>query len=122
LAEKVVEAGIPLDDLYLDPLIFPLANDVNSAKASLTAIAKIMEMIPDVHTTCGLTNVSFGLPNRKLINRTFLITAIAYGLDSAILDPTDRNLYGALKTAVMVMGKDRFCMNYIAAFKQGRLE
>jgi 5-methyltetrahydrofolate--homocysteine methyltransferase len=122
LVEKVSAAGIPLDNLYIDPLIFPLANDVTSAGASLTAITKIMAMHPGVHTTCGLTNVSFGLPSRKLINRTFLVTAIAHGLDSAILDPTDPQLYGALKTAVMVMGKDRYCMNYLAAFKQGRLE
>jgi len=76
---------------------------------------------PGVHTTCGLTNISYGLLERKLVNRTFLISAIAFGLDAAILDPTDKKLYGALKTAVMVMGRDNFCMDYIAAFRQGRL-
>ncbi|MBU4316331.1 MAG: dihydropteroate synthase [Proteobacteria bacterium] len=121
LAEEMTAAGIPLSDLYIDPLVFPLANDIHSAKATFTAITKIMEMLPGVHTTCGLTNVSFGLPGRKLINRTFLITAMASGLDAAILDPTDNLLFSSLEAALMVLGKDRFCMNYLAAFKKGRV-
>ena len=121
LVEESVSAGVPLNDLYIDPLIFPLANDTKAALAALEAISRIMNNHPGVHTTCGLTNISYGLPERKLVNRTFLISAIAFGLDAAILDPTDKKLYGALKTAVMVMGRDNFCMDYIAAFRQGRL-
>ncbi|MBW2622526.1 MAG: dihydropteroate synthase [Deltaproteobacteria bacterium] len=121
LVEKSVSAGVPLDDLYIDPLVFPLANDTQSALAALEAISRIMKDHPGVHTTCGLTNISYGLPKRKLVNRTFLITAIAFGLDAAILDPTDNKLYGALKTALMVMGQDNFCMDYITAFRQERL-
>ncbi len=63
-----------------------------------------------------------GLPNRKLVNRTFLVAAIAHGLDSAILDPTDKKLFGALKASLMIAGKDEFCMEYIAEFREGRLE
>lgn len=122
LVEKVTEAGVPIDDLYIDPLVYPLATNTQSALASLDAIAGIMKGFPGVHTTCGLTNVSHGLPNRKLVNRTFLISAIARGLDCAILDPTDKPLYGSLKAAQMVMGKDDFCMDYIKAFRDGRLE
>jgi 5-methyltetrahydrofolate--homocysteine methyltransferase len=88
----------------------------------LDAIEKIMKEFPGVHTTCGLTNVSYGLPNRKLVNRTFLVSAIARGLDSAILDPTDRQLFGALKAALMIVGKDEFCIQYIAGFREGRFE
>ncbi|MGA3084581.1 MAG: dihydropteroate synthase [Thermodesulfobacteriota bacterium] len=121
LVEKVTAADISLDDLYIDPLIFPLANDVGSGVAFLQAISRIMKDYPGIHTVCGLTNISYGLPNRKLINRTFLIAAIASGMDSAILDPTDRDLYRLFRTAVMVMGMDDFCMDYIRAYKQGRL-
>ena len=121
LVETVTAAGVPLGDLYLDPLIFPLANDINSGVNVLQAISRIMKDYPGVHTICGLTNISYGLPNRKLINRTFLTAAIASGMDSAILDPTDRDLYRVLKTAVMVMGQDDFCMDYIKAYRQGRL-
>jgi len=122
LVNKVGAAGIPLDDLYIDPLAYPLATNQKSALATLDAIEQIMKQFSGVHTTCGLTNVSYGLPNRRLVNRTFLVAAIARGLDSAILDPTDKQLFGALKAALMISGKDEFCMEYIAGFREGRLE
>jgi 5-methyltetrahydrofolate--homocysteine methyltransferase len=122
LVEKVSAAGVPLDHLYIDPLVYPLATNPQSATATLDAIEGIMKAFPGVHTTCGLTNVSHGLPSRKLVNRTFLTAAIARGLDSAILDPTDKQLYGALKAALMVVGNDDFCMEYITAFREGKFE
>jgi 5-methyltetrahydrofolate--homocysteine methyltransferase len=122
LIERTSQAGLPLDNLYIDPLVYPLSTNTESAKAALDAIGRIMQEFPGVHTTCGLTNVSHGLPSRKLINRTFLVTAVSRGLDSAILDPTDNLLYGALKAALAVNGKDDFCMGYITAFREGRLE
>ena len=65
-----------------------------------------MEGFPVVHTICGLTNLSYGLPKRKLINRTFLVTAIGRGLDPVILDPTDNHLFGALKAALALISKN----------------
>jgi 5-methyltetrahydrofolate--homocysteine methyltransferase len=93
-----------------------------SAVETVTAVERIMKEFPGVHTTCGLTNVSYGLPLRKLINRSFLVMAIDRGLDSAILDPTDTQLYAALKAALVLTGKDDFCMNYVSDFRAGRLE
>ena len=122
LAEKVKRAGIPLDDLYIDPLVYPLATNTTSAIATLDAIALIMKEFPGVHTVCGLTNISHGLPCRRLLNRTFLVSAIVRGLDAAIMDPTDKQLYGSLKAAEAVAGRDEFCMEYIQAFRAGRLE
>jgi 5-methyltetrahydrofolate--homocysteine methyltransferase len=122
LVEKVKAAGIPLDNLYIDPLVYPLATNDRSALATLDAIGQIMKQFPGVHTTCGLTNVSYGLPNRRLVNRAFLVAAIILGLDSAILDPTDKQLFGALKAALVITGKDEFCMEYITGFREGRFE
>jgi 5-methyltetrahydrofolate corrinoid/iron sulfur protein methyltransferase len=122
LVEKLTGAGVALDDIYIDPLVFPLSTDPQSANATLDAIGEIVKKFPGAHTICGLTNVSFGLPARKLVNRAFLAAAIAKGLDSAIIDPTDRLLYAMLKAATLVVGKDAFCMDYIRAFRQGRLE
>jgi 5-methyltetrahydrofolate--homocysteine methyltransferase len=122
LVEGVKAAGIPLDNLYIDPLVYPLATNNQSALATLDAIEQIMKQFTGVHTICGLTNVSYGLPNRRLVNRTFLASAIACGLDSAILDPTDEQLFGALKAALMIAGKDEFCIEYIAGFREGRFE
>jgi 5-methyltetrahydrofolate corrinoid/iron sulfur protein methyltransferase len=122
LVKKAIEAGLSLDDLYIDPLVYPLGANWMAAVATLDAIEQIRKNFPDVHTTCGLTNLSFGMPNRRLINRTFLVSALTRGLDSAILDPTDKQLYAALMTTLMVMGKDDFCMQFIRAFREGRLE
>lgn len=122
LVEKVTGSGVPIDDLYIDPIVYPLGTNIESALATLGAIEQIMKQFPGVHTSCGLTNISYGLPNRRLVNRTFLVAAIVRGLDSAIIDTTDKMLYGALKAALMVMGKDEFCMKYVSAYKEGRLE
>ncbi len=121
LVEKVTSAGIPVEDLYIDPLVYPLGADHGSASATLDAIQQIMKQFPGVHTCCGLTNVSHGLPVRKLVNRTFLVMCVGRGLDSAILDPTDKELYSALRAALMVAGKDDFCVEYMKAFRKGHL-
>ena len=82
LIDRLTTGGIALDDLYVDPLVFPLATDPYSGKATLAAISEIMNRYPGVHTICGLTNVSHGLPARKLMNRTFLVAAISHGMDA----------------------------------------
>jgi 5-methyltetrahydrofolate--homocysteine methyltransferase len=122
LVEKVTAFGVPLDDLYIDPLVYPLSTNTESAMATLGGIEHIMKQFPGVHTICGLTNVSYGLPYRELVNRTFLVAAIVRGLDSAILDPTNKKFYGALKAILMIMAKDEFCAEYIKAYREGLLE
>ena len=121
LVEEVSRMGVSLDDLYIDPLVYPLSSNPDSGLAVLEAIEQIMEKFPGVHTICGLTNVSYGLPKRKLINRTFLVAAITRGLDAVIMDPTDKELYGALKAALTVVARDEYCLEYIAAFRDDRL-
>ena len=122
IVEKAGAAGVPLEALYIDPLVYPVATNDRSALATLDAIERIMKEFPGVHTTCGLTNVSYGLPNRKLVNRTFLVAAIVRGLDSVIADPTDKQLLGALRAALLIAGKDEYCMDYITAFREGKFE
>jgi cobalamin-dependent methionine synthase I len=122
LVEKLAGAGVARDDIYIDPLVYPLSTNPQSAAATLEAIAEIMKRFPGVHTVCGLTNVSYGLPARKLVNRAFLAAAITHGLDSAIIDPTDKLLFAMLKAATLVAGKDDYCMDYICAFREGRVE
>ncbi len=121
LVEKVTGFGISIKDLYIDPLIFPVSTDSKTALESIEAIDRIMTEFPGVHTICGLTNVSYGLPARKLVNRIFLACALSRGLDSAILDPTDDALYAALRAAEMLLGRDDYCRNFISAYRKGRL-
>lgn len=122
LVNMAASAGVPLDNLYIDPLAYPLSADHVSALATLEAIERIMNEFDGVHTICGLTNVSYGLPERRLVNRTFLVAALMKGLDAVIMDPTDRNLYAALKAGLMVAGRDEYCMEYITAYRQGLIE
>jgi cobalamin-dependent methionine synthase I len=121
VVEVLTKEGVALDDIYIDPLIYPLATDTQSAVAALGAIREIMQLFSGVHTICGLTNVSFGLPVRKLINRTFLVAAMAHGLDSAIIDPTDRELMASLVAAEAILDRDKFCTGYITAYRGGKL-
>jgi 5-methyltetrahydrofolate corrinoid/iron sulfur protein methyltransferase len=122
LVIKVTDAGIALDDVYIDPLIFSVSTDGNAAIEGLDAIKEIMETFPGVHTVCGMTNISYGLPLRKLINRTFLAMAMLMGLDAAILDPTDIDQYSTLKAAKVLLGQDDFCLEFINDFREGRLK
>ena len=117
----LTKEGVALSDIYIDPLIYPIATDTQSAVAALGAIKEIRQLFSGVHTICGLTNVSFGLPVRKLINRTFLVAAMAHGLDSAIIDPTDRELMACLVAAETILDRDKFCAGYITAYREGKL-
>ena len=121
LVDRLAAAGVALDDIYVDPLVFPLATDSNSAMATLEAIREIAARYPGVHTICGLTNVSFGLPARKLVNRVFLAGAIAAGMDAVLIDPSDPQLMAMLFGAEAVFGRDEYCMNFIGAFDAGKL-
>ena len=121
LIRKLSEQGIPRERIYVDPLIQPVAVDTDMGVSALGAIKAIMDGFPGVNTICGLSNVSFGLPERRLINRNFLVLAMAFGLSAAILDPTDDRLMAALLSADMLLGRDEYCEKYIDAYQAGRL-
>jgi len=121
LIKRLTDAGIPLERIYVDPLIQPVGVNTNMGLAALGAISKIMNNFPGVNTICGLSNVSFGLPERRIINRNFLALCMSYGLSAVILDPTDKQLMTTLITAEMLLGRDEYCQNYIEAYQNGRL-
>lgn len=114
--------GIPPHDVYFDPLVRPIGTETKQGLAVLRAIEGIMSLGEGVHTICGLSNISFGLPNRRLLNRTFLSMALQAGLDAVILDPLDKHLMATLKAAESLLNKDEFCMKYISASREGVLD
>jgi cobalamin-dependent methionine synthase I len=122
LVQVITDAGVPLDHLYIDPLAYSLSTNAQSARATLSAIEQIMMKFNGVHTTCCLSTVSYGLPARNLLHRTFLAAAMERGLDSAIIDPTDSKLYAVVAAGKLISGRDESCLNYIRAFREGRLE
>ncbi|HEY74258.1 MAG: methyltetrahydrofolate--corrinoid methyltransferase [Chloroflexi bacterium] len=112
-------SGLPDDKVYVDPLAMTIATNVQSGMVACDAIRAIHEAYPDMHFTIGLSNISFGLPARSYINRTFLTLALAAGLDCAIIDPLDREMRAALVTAELVLGRDRHCLNYTRSYRAG---
>ena len=111
--------GVPLDKIYVDPLVQPVSVDTNMGIAALGAISGITNEFPDVKTICGLSNVSFGLPERRLINRNFLALCVAAGLSAAIIDPCDKQIMSTLLTVEMLIGRDEYCENFIEAYQSG---
>jgi cobalamin-dependent methionine synthase I len=121
LVKELRDAGIPDDRVYVDPLVMAIAANTESGRIALDAIRAVHAEFPDVHIISGLSNVSFGLPVRSLINRAFLTLALEAGLDTAILDPLDRELRMSLLAAEVVLGRDRYCLNYTRAYRAGLL-
>jgi 5-methyltetrahydrofolate--homocysteine methyltransferase len=113
-------AGVSDDKVYVDPLAMTIATSNQSAVVACETIRAVKEKYPEVHFTMGLSNISFGLPARKQINRGLLILAMQAGLDSAILDPLDEDLQAAILTTELLLGRDKHCLNYIKAAKSGR--
>ena len=122
LIEDLLAAGVAADDIYVDPLARSIGSDAASGTAALETIRRLRAAYPQVHAICGLSNISFGLPRRSLINRTFLVAAMAAGLDAVICDPLDRQLMAALIAAEAVLGRDRHLARYLKAYRQGRLD
>jgi 5-methyltetrahydrofolate--homocysteine methyltransferase len=122
MVEEVNRHRIPLSDLYVDPMVLTVSSDQGSGRLALEALHQIKARWPEVKTTAGLSNVSFGLPGRPLLNRTFLAMLLAAGLDSAIVDPLDKKLMSAVRAAETLLGQDPYCGNYLKAFRAGGLE
>lgn len=121
LIEKLLEAGVAATNIYLDPVIAPLSTDATVGRQIIQAIAAIHAEFPEVHITAGLSNISFGLPVRRLLNRVFMTIGMTAGLDSAICDPLNADLAAEITAAEALLGRDEWCMNYIGASRAGKL-
>jgi 5-methyltetrahydrofolate--homocysteine methyltransferase len=121
LINETRQAGVPDGNVYVDPLAMALATNTQAGLIALDTIKSVHTEFPDVHIISGLSNISFGLPARTLINQAFLTLAMEAGMDSAILDPLDKGLRSALMATEVVLGRDRFCLNYSRAYRAGRL-
>jgi len=121
MVETAAKHGIALSDLYVDPLVLTVSSDQNSGVIALEVLRQIKAGWPEVKTTAGLSNVSFGLPNRQLLNRTYLAMLMAFGLDSVLVDVLDAQVMATLSAAVTLLGQDPYCKNYLKAFRAGKL-
>lgn len=114
--------GVRRERIYLDPLIQAVSTNTEAGLMALEAIGEIHQKLSGVKTICGLSNISFSLPKRSLVNRTFLSLAMRVGLSAVLIDPLDKKLMSVFKATALVIGRDRYCRDYIRAFREGKLD
>jgi 5-methyltetrahydrofolate--homocysteine methyltransferase len=122
LVERVAEQGVALDDIFIDPLVFPVSAENEAGVTALDIMAKLKDAYAGVHVICGLSNISFGLPVRKHINQVYVTMAMSRGLDAVIVDPLDRRMMANIVAARMLLGQDPACRAYLAAYRKGRFD
>lgn len=118
LVSDLLDAGIPEDDIYCDPLVRSVATSPGAVRDALFVIVEMAEQFQGIHFVSGLSNVSYGLPERRHLNRAYVVLSIASGLDAVIMDPLDRNMTALIYATEALMGKDRYCLRYIKAYNE----
>jgi 5-methyltetrahydrofolate--homocysteine methyltransferase len=113
--------GFTAEQIFFDPLILPIAVDSTQGIITLKTLEQIKSRYPGVKTVLGLSNISYGLPRRGLVNRAFLLMAAYAGLDAVILNPLDTKMMSLIKVADMLTGKDASCRGYMRAHQKGIL-
>lgn len=117
IIQRAESLGIPREDIVIDCLAMTAAADSNSAKVTLEALRRVTEEF-GVSTTIGASNISFGMPNRSLLNIQFLSMAILNGLTAPIVDPLTGGLLEAIRAADFLVGRDPYGMNYISIYRK----
>jgi 5-methyltetrahydrofolate--homocysteine methyltransferase len=120
IIEKCDAAGVPRGHVYLDPLVLPVSADARQGVITLETLSAVKTTFPGIHTTLGLSNVSFGMPGRSNLNAAFLYMALYSGLDAAIMDPLDETLMAAVRTGEALLGKDRHFRRYTRSYRKNR--
>ncbi|MFC1883261.1 dihydropteroate synthase [Thermodesulfobacteriota bacterium] len=122
LIREIEKLGVKRNRIFVDPVIQAVSANQNAALVVLETIDRIRQEFDGVNVISGLSNISFGLPNRHLVNRTFLALAMKSGLNAAIVDPADRKLMGTIFATAVLLGQDQWCQEYTRAFREGTLE
>jgi 5-methyltetrahydrofolate--homocysteine methyltransferase len=117
IVERAADHGIPACDVVVDPLVMPIGA-VGSAGRQVFALCQRLQRELKVNTTCGASNVSFGLPNRNGVNAAFMSMAIASGMTSSITNPLHSEIMAAIMGADVMMGHDPDCMRWIQKFRE----
>lgn len=122
LINKLVQKGMKLENIYVDPLVHPIGSGDNLGVEFINTVEEIHSKYEGIHTIAGMSNISFGIPERKLANQVFMTMAITKGLDSAIMNPNDKKMMAQIIAAETLMGRDPFCENYMNSYREGKFE
>jgi 5-methyltetrahydrofolate--homocysteine methyltransferase len=121
IIERAGKLGIPISDIVIDPLALTMGSDHTSGLIALQTIEKVVKEF-GVNITMGASNISFGMPDRKYINSTFIAMAIHAGLTCPITNPLEPEVRIAVKAADLSMGRDEYGMAWIQAYRQRQKE
>lgn len=119
IVERAMDYGIPKEDILIDPLVMPIGAINDAGKQVLELIKKLQNEL-QVNTTCGASNLSFGLPNRHGLNTAFIAMAIANGMPCAITNPLEKEIMQSIRGANVVMGHDPECSDWIMNYREPR--
>jgi 5-methyltetrahydrofolate--homocysteine methyltransferase len=122
LVDALADGGVPINRIFLDPLVRSVATSPLTVLDTLAVIETLHAEYAGLHFVSGLSNVSFGLPERRHLNRAYVVMSIVSGLDAVIMDPLDDLMHALICAAEALVNRDRFCLNYIKAFKEGKLK
>lgn len=121
IIEKAQKYDITPDRIHIDPLVIALSTD-NEALLKFTETTKIIkELYPTINITSGLSNISFGMPLRRIVNQVALTLAVAAGMNSAIIDPCNQEMLATLLATEALLGRDKFCRQFSNAYRKGKI-
>ncbi len=121
LFTSLTKMSLPADYIYFDPLVLSVAVEPEAGMVALETIRRLRSNYPESHVICGLSNVSMGLPGRRLINRTFLDMAICAGLDTLLVDVRDQALLSSIYACKILIHQDGYCTEYLRAYREKKL-
>ena len=121
LFARLTKMNIPPNHVYFDPLVLSVAVEPEAGIVALDTIRRLRLNYPESHVICGLSNVSMGLPGRRLINRTFLDMAICVGLDTLLVDVRDQALLSSIYASKILTHQDAYCIEYLKAYREKKI-
>ena len=119
IAEGAGKFGVPLGHIYFDPLVLPVSTDASQGKVTLETLREIRNSFAEAKTVLAVSNISYGLPARSRVNTALLQMAMLVSVDAVLVNPLDPAITAAIKSAEVILGKDRHCRRYTRAYRQG---
>lgn len=121
IIDDLTKAGKKLEDIAIDPLTTPLSVNTKYGLTVLQTIKLLREEYPGLKIITGLSNISYGLPARKQVNRAFIVACMVYGLNGALIDPLDPILMSMVRATEALLDRDTYCTGYLKAYRAGLL-
>lgn len=121
MVEKAEKYGVTPDRIHIDPCVMALSTENQPLLNFAEEIRAIKALYPSIHVTGAISNISFGLPVRALLNKTAMAFAIEAGMDSAVMDPMNRDMMGTIFATYALMGQDKHCRKYSKAYRSGQI-